>query len=164
MKMKVRLGFVTNSSSTNHIMMWSGDKYDLKKILIEKINIFPKTYSNYSVDKSEILDAILSMIQSSTDQEAMRKELQEQLEWAKNWYDEAKQDGRKWSMEFAADEMEFIKELIELSKNKDWMLKISFGDNEGNFSGGNLGYVMDYEGRKIDVEEKNFVYKTKQNR
>ena len=30
---KVKLGFVTNSSSTNHIIMWNGDKSDLRGIL-----------------------------------------------------------------------------------------------------------------------------------
>lgn len=31
--MRLRLGFVTNSSSTNHLVWWNGKKSDLKKLL-----------------------------------------------------------------------------------------------------------------------------------
>jgi len=166
--MKIRLGFITNSSSTNHIIMWKGDKYDLKRLLLEKISIFPTNFSgyaqNYHVDKSEILDAILSMIERSLDKSSIQKELAERLEYAERWYKESIQDKRPWGTSWAEEEVKFTKELISLSEDKDWMLEISFGDNEGCFAGGDLGYVMDYAGRNIDVEEDELAYKTEQNR
>jgi hypothetical protein len=163
--MKIRLGFITNSSSTNHIIMWKGDKYDLKKLLIERISIFPtnfSSYKNYQIEKVNVLDAILSMIEAATDKEAMIKELQERLDWAERWYKNAK--NYSYSKDYAKEALIFAKKLVELSKNKDWMLEVSFGDSEGNFKGGDLGYVMDYEGRYINVEEDDFAYKTEQNR
>ena len=41
---------------------------------------------------------------------------------------------------------------------------IGFGDNHGQISGVGLGTVMDYEGRYIDIDEKDFVVFTEQNR
>ena len=31
--MKIRLGFVTNSSSTNYVLIWNGEKEDIKDLL-----------------------------------------------------------------------------------------------------------------------------------
>jgi hypothetical protein len=39
--MKLRLGFVTNSSSTNHIIAWNGKKEDLRSILEAHKKQFP---------------------------------------------------------------------------------------------------------------------------
>jgi len=44
------------------------------------------------------------------------------------------------------------------------LLKVDFGDNNGDISGGNIGTAMDYEGRKIRINTSDFIVFTEQNR
>jgi hypothetical protein len=166
--MKVRLGFITNSSSTNHIMMWKGSQYDLKKFLMENLSVFPTESDGYNqkyvVEKGEILDAILSMINNAMNKEAIKEELQNRLERAERWYEEEKERKDSWSVDWEKEELEFAKKLLNSAEDKDWMLEVSFGDNEGDFAGGNIGNIMDYEGRLININEDGFSYTTEQNR
>jgi hypothetical protein len=167
-KMKLRLGFVTNSSSTNHIIMWRGSQNDLQKILMEKIEMFPDHYDSYNkthnIDKIEIVYAIISKADKAWNKQEMLTELNIRLKHAEQWYKETGKRDDTFSGKYALEHLKFIENLIEASKNKDWMLEVYFGDNEGDFEGGDLGCIMDYEGRYIHVDEEEFFYKTKQNR
>lgn len=49
-------------------------------------------------------------------------------------------------------------------KGLNSVLVIGFGDNHGQVCGGDVGMCMDYEGRRIDIDESDFKVITEQNR
>ena len=75
----------------------------------------------------------------------------------------------KWLANYSVTEKAQHQEEIEklqVSKKNGLtsVLVIGFGDNDGDISGPGLGSVMDYDGRSININEKDFVVWTEQNR
>jgi len=168
--LKLRLGFVTNSSSTNHTIMWKGDKQNLKEILIKHKNIFPTSldwgYAEYSITSEEIIDAIMSMLHTAQEKSDIIKELEERLISAHAWVQKEANRSHGIIYGYAAEEVAYVEKILDAAKNGDfdWKLDVSFGDNHGDFEGGALGNIMDYEGRYIRLDEKDVYYTTEQNR
>ncbi len=50
----IRLGYVTNSSSTQHIIAWQGKKKDIKKLLKKHAEIFPETTFFPDISRDDI--------------------------------------------------------------------------------------------------------------
>ena len=61
-QMKFRLGFVSNSSSTSHIIQWRGTKEDLRKMLLAHRDVFPTEWYEYETTAAQIIDAIMSQV------------------------------------------------------------------------------------------------------
>jgi len=161
--MKLRLGFVTNSSSTTHIMMWKGDKDRLKELLEAHQNRFHLRYVDWDdtmieVTPEKVSEAILSKMseaQKTSDYIQRQKQiiqlLQRVMEEHPDIYEAHVRD--------ATDK-------IRRAGEFDWILEVGFGDNHGDFAGGDLGVVMDYEGRRIYIvdADRGFYYTTEQSR
>jgi len=58
--MKLRLGFVTNSSSTNHVITWKGNAEDL-------FNIFKKYKEDYAKEFKATLEELKELANAITD-------------------------------------------------------------------------------------------------
>ena len=148
--MKIRAGFVSNSSSTSHIIQWRGD---LRAVLEAHRNIFPTEFDadywgsdrpGYVTTVDEIIDAIVSRVGLHTADE------HDQYCWG-------------GGVEGECDDSTLPS---QRGPNADgWnSLVVDFGDNDGDFSGSAIGMVMDYEGRMISVNDETLRYHTEQNR
>ncbi|MFA6234136.1 MAG: hypothetical protein WC824_08120 [Bacteroidota bacterium] len=60
--------------------------------------------------------------------------------------------------------LDHLRDMIRRAKGFDFVMKVDFGDNHGDYQGGNLGNCMDYEGRNIYLVDENLFYTTEQNR
>jgi len=178
--MHVRLGHVTNSSSTNHILMWKGAKDDLRRLLLAHAEEFPTSTGSAwlevgEVTVDEIVNAFCDLAERIEPAETFIAQLESQVEHYEEMIqrqaDEiAKkiQEGEKrWINNILEWEREYLEEAqrdLEESQGFDWRIEVGFGDNQGDYCGGALGNIMDYEGRHINISEPGFRYKTEQNR
>lgn len=180
MKLRVRLGHVTNSSSTNHILMWNGAKEDLRQLLLEHAHVFPLGSSWLddvgTITVDEIVNAFTNLAERIEPREKFLEQLHHGVEWrqkslARSLEEIAQKKGddreSKWLLEtlkWHQEDLEGAQAELEEAQIYDWRIIVGFGDNHGDYQGGDLGYIMDYEGRYINVEEVGFRYKTEQNR
>jgi len=169
----VRLGFVTNSSSTTHIMMWKGDKEALRELLEAHAKHFDLHYTGWgdedgqlSVTADEVTTAILSCLESKVQSASefaadCREQAERNREYVENENKERAGSG-KWMEPYVKKDEDMARRADEY----DHVLKVDFGDNHGDFQGGALGMTMDYEGRSIRIvdAERGFYYTTEQNR
>jgi hypothetical protein len=153
--MKMRLGFITNSSSTNFIIAWNGDKDDLANLLNKHRELFPelpldsefltkkqiKKYKNGKF-RQQIIDQILEIHPSRTQSsqvyiDSLQKDLEYKLESKERYLQYIKErDG-----DVIIDDllMDYDKEIIDFTevchilKNKQYAMNVMFGTNEGDF-------------------------------
>jgi len=170
-KIRIRLGYVTNSSSTNHIIMWKGAKEDLRNLLELHSNIFPLSYEYglETLEVEEIIEAICSLQDKIQPIENFIEICQDNLEY----YEALKRDQTEilseekyggWLENAIAryrEDIENYHKDIEKAQFQNWYIEVSFGDNHGDFCGGALGNIMDYGGQHIEVNEPIFKYSTK---
>lgn len=163
--MKLRLGFVTNSSSTTHIMMWKGDKGRLKELLDAHQRHFDLRYvdwedQSHSVTPDEVAGAILSMMEKAQKASAYVRAKRQKSRMFRKMME--KSGGNK----FLDEDIRKTDDKARRAKEFDWVLEVGFGDNHGDFSGKDLGVVMDYEGRRIHIvdADRGFYYTTEQDR
>ncbi len=135
----IRLGHVTNSSSSNHIIAWNGKLNDLIDILQEHETVFPTSYyshgtsHNYVTNTDEIINHIIQHIHGS----------------------HYKED--KDRMEKVNDEINSFRDIsnkLDIIKDKDWILIVPFSDEDYD----DMGKVMRWGGQHIYVEKDNFIY------
>ena len=175
--MRIRLGHVTNSSSTNHIIMWRGAKDDLRRLLEAHAHVFPTGcdwidhVGGVSVD--EIINAICSMSDRIHSSDQSVKNYQRNIEYQLHSIEETRKEilesekdlsWKKEYLNYSEAELEELRGRSEMAQIMDWELVVSFGDNHGDFQGGDLGYIMDYEGRSINIKEDTLFYTTEQDR
>ena len=180
--MKIKHDFVTNSSSTGFVFIFKGNKRtDLFRQMVKYEDKF-KLYNEYGsgADYIEVWDIIREMdpILSSNKEDPWYlpgplklSDLLERLEGElkeneKTLEEELKREAKEpinWkSSEYT---VEYIKEnkekLIRVKKaihNKlDHYIEVSFGDNDGMICGGRIGTTMDYSGRSINLNQKDFI-------
>lgn len=171
--MKIRAGFVTNSSSTNFIFMFKGKTREELIELIRKnsksfdINYYDDYVGRYKCNAEDVINSISDCLNMIDDYNQVRiydkKELISRVNkdvsywkesYGKNFYKEAPEDLLK---------IKYILNNVNLNKI-DSVLEIQFGDNHGNIRGTDIGYAMDYKGREIHIVEDNFIVLTEQTR
>ncbi|MEI6297772.1 MAG: hypothetical protein WCO84_09140 [bacterium] len=169
--MLLRLGFVTNSSSTTHIMMWKGDKGKLRELLEAHASHFNLTYEGYGQDEpyratsDEVASAILSCLDKTTDAKEYAAGQRADAERNQKYVEEEnarRPHGGDWFQGYVRAAEDRARRADEF----DHVLQVGFGDNHGDFEGGDLGMTMDYEGRFIRIVDADggFYYTTEQNR
>lgn len=166
--MRIRNGFVTNSSSTNFIFMFKGNKkeelFDLIKKDSKKFKLY---YDKWKCDHEDVIKSIDECLQEITDYDQVKiynkdeliTKVNDRIAYWKESY------GKRFFKEAPKDllKIKYVLDNTDLS-NIDSVLEIQFGDNHGNIEGNDIGYAMDYEGREIHIVKDNFIVLTEQNR
>ena len=180
--MKIKQDFVTNSSSTGFIFLFKGDKRtDLFEKMVKYGDKF-KLFNEYGEgeDYINVWDLIkeLDPILSSTREdpwylpgplkikdllERHESELKQNKETLKEELDrESKEVGGWKSSGYTIQYIEEVKTKLDKIKEAikyglDHYVEVSFGDNDGMISGGRIGCTMDYSGRSINLNQKDFI-------
>ncbi len=178
-------GFVTNSSSTNFIIMFDGEtKEDLYKILEKYPRFFDLEYDPFDggtlfkVDVNQVIEAIESVVDKNISYpgpvivqniDQIIKDREGRIEHQKEYYEESVAKDPKKSITFMLDWMTANEELLDMIKSAKRrgmksVLEIQFGDNDGHISGGVIGTTMDYQGRYINLSSLDITILTEQNR
>ncbi len=144
----IRCGFISNSSSTCHIISWAGKKEDLKEILERHTSIFPYYTSYYTeIDRNQIIEfAGKKYVENKLahiSPYAIIDSIVAMIEKAREWCPPG------------------TLSYVPLDTEYDWTLHVSFGDHEGDYCGGILGRIMD---TNIIVEDEELGYYTVSNR
>ena len=185
--MKIRNGFISNSSSTSFTMCFKGDEsnlYDkLSKYGVYFDLIYPYNdleYSsghslNWEVNVEDVIDSIKSVLEKGEvnyqddalcherviilDIEDIIKKQKEDIQEIEKGLDEV------YEMSFLIQEQDILDKL-ETAKKRGLTsgIIIDFGDNHGVICGGRIGNTMDYAGRYTHIDKKDFLVFTRQNR
>ena len=187
--MKTRTGFVSNSSSTSFTFIFKGN--DVKALcdtiwkyrdhfklscdfgwsnladsvyhcnaqsVVEAIEGAFEQYKNDKYDKLEVvsidkhIENLVGTIRNNDETIAEDKKKNEKLYSCVDIYE-------RYNERVSED----IKQLRAAKKKGcTSVLVIGFGDGDGEVSGGDVGYCMDYKGREIHLYEKDFVVLTEQ--
>jgi len=174
--MKIKHDFVTNSSSTGFIFIFKGDqRANLFKQLVKYEKHFELS-NDYGPGKPitdvwdliTCLDPIISSHRSEpyylpgpTKIQSLLEQYKTELLNLEKTYNEEKKEKSMWT-KYSLDSITQIKQKIEkiekaIENGLDHCIEISFGDNDGIISGGMMGMTMDYSGRSIKLNEKDFV-------
>jgi hypothetical protein len=150
-------------------MMWRGAKEDLIALLEVHRERFRLSVDwggdseGYQVTPDEVLGAIQSAMTWEKKIQTKRQfvshlkaQIKEQEEWGASHPD--------YMDSFMRTYLDHLRDMIRRAKGFDFVMKVDFGDNHGDYQGGNLGNCMDYEGRNIYLVDENLFYTTEQNR
>ena len=183
--MKIREGFVSNSSSTSFTFCFKGGTLDRLFELMRKykshFNLSYHCYGNdegYNIHVEDVISSIeqlgvtngiwgfriITMV-DLLDQQT--RHLADCIRY--NQEDKDRNKDISWRDHYYEEEITKVKINIQetkklIKKSFDTAIIIGFGDNSGDVSGGAVGYTMDYEGRMIRINEPDFVVTTEQNR
>ena len=186
--MKLRNGFVSNSSSTSFTFCFKGNKIEtLYNMILKYRRYFDLSFSGwdeyaYTCNASDIVKSIEGLMKNNEKAEWDKieimtindlievnkkdiKEMDREIAESKKEKKICGYDSTKWKMEIKQHYADKIETLNRIKKQgPDHAVIIGFGDNDGNISGGDVGNAMDYEGRNIHISEKDFAVFTEQNR
>lgn len=161
--MKIRSGFISNSSSTSFMFIFKGQtKEDLYDAIWKNRKDFHLvTDDNRSCCAEWLVDEIESLpdniIREGSDPiNLLIKTRKCILNDNKKYLADSKDKyfSESWRT-IVEDEEQLIKRLQNLKdKGFTWSMIISFGDNHGDISGGNVGTAMDYESYHFKDYEK----------
>ncbi len=187
--MKFKRKAVTNSSSTSFMFAFKGNTINELFDLMRKNEVFFELSSNIwnekepkSCDVDDIIEAMTSLFDSGLDyynikidpieniikdrcisEENSKAYMIEDIKRKRDAGEELN-DNHYW-MEHIIEEGETTKKLV-MAKDRglNSVIVIGFGDNDGHISGGNVGNLMDYVGRLIDLSTPEIMVVTEQDR
>jgi len=180
--MKIKGDFVTNSSSTGFILMFKGNnKIRFYQNLVEHADKFKLTYDRSWSNNSELIHCDVWDIIEAIDPLIRKDEGPDRDIWIMKGIEPIEIIQKRYN-----DELSYIKE--ELKKDDTWYTEeelqesinnvdkveraISKGfthyydidaGNDGNISG-NLGDILDYAGRYLDIDDDTLILITEQRR
>jgi len=184
--MKIRNGFVSNSSSTSFTFCFKGATIDA---LYDAIHKYSKHFqlsfdagwgyeeSIHSCNAQDVIDAIRGACARHSEYEWENitvVPIEDQIEELRASISEIRKELKKEDEKPVMRDI-YFRHLSDLeshlnklkSANKKGLTDVAvigFGDNHGHISGGDVGYAMDYEGRNISIEKDDFMVFTEQNR
>lgn len=173
--MKIRQGFVSNSSSTSFYFITKNNKKESVIQAIKKYGeyfrlIYDGYSGPYSCTENDVIKAIEDLVPDKYDDsgkmfpltklvEDIQKDIDLEEQWSKEHPNKIHSD-EYWMS--CLDKKQNVEDLIKAGFTH--YMCVGFGDNHGDVSGGQLGYTMDYEGRYIHIKKEDFVVFTEQNR
>jgi len=172
--MKVRCGFVSNSSSTSHIIMWKGKKEDLRGLLEKHARKFALKCRSCAAlgftcnsTPEETIDLICSCLDGTYLDSplciptAERIEMFEaELKWLRKDMESADDIVMRSLREYEAK----VLHCVSVAGRMDWSIIVAFGDNHGYLHGRGLPCLLDYAGRNIRISSPELEYMTDQDR
>lgn len=166
--MKIKNGFVTNSSSTSFMFFVPGN-FTFNKIekAIKKYsgNLKTEAYED-SATQEEIVETLLDVIRTK-ETIKIDEQLRELKEVDLPYWEEVveMEKAQDYVFEIIKETKERIKILEELKgRNFKRFVKVNCGDSEGDIRGRPIGNIMDYENRDWNTNQDDFVVMTEQNR
>ena len=138
--MKLRLGFITNSSSTNFIIAWNGNKNDIVCLLNKHIELFPKFPPPF-IDKKKdyqenefgqkIVDQILSIVNLRiTRTNKYIRKIKIAIRDMQDCLSELKDPD---ILEKYNETIDIFNEACEALSNKKYAINIRFGNDNADF-------------------------------
>jgi hypothetical protein len=175
--MKIRTGFISNSSSTSFTFCIKGNTIkDLFTLFRKYHKKFDLQYDDYKINAETIIGSIKALEPTTNTRRRwggyrlvpMAEVLDDSIKRMESIMGYI-QDEKIGMMDYYKEELEDSKEKISyvkklINKGFNTAIMIGFGDNDGEISGGAVGITMDYEGRGIKMNEPDFVIMTEQNR
>ena len=171
--MKIRNGFITNSSSTNFIFIFEGSKkenlFNLIRKHNKKFNINWNEYKDgsYKCNAEDIINCIGECLDTKAEYDQVKiydiKEFIKEINDRVNYW---REEYRDMYRENAPEDLLKIKKVTDskILDKMDSVLEIQFGDNHGNISGNRIAIAMDYEGREIHLIDSDLIVLTEQRR
>lgn len=161
--MKTRQGFVANSSSTSFYFATNTDYKGLMDLILKYRKHFYFAEEGRHVNAANVVVAIEDL-----DKEAVTTadEAQELRTTAINlsMHHPGRHNDGFWDS-YAQSVLAVVDKLQAAhDKGLTKVYRIDFGDNDGDVSGNDVGCIMDYQGRDIDINEDDLVIVTEQNR
>lgn len=175
--MKIREGFVSNSSSTSFWFVYKGNKGDVTNlcdlIVTKYREFFNLTFNPYEdtapqhCNYADVAEAIRDVAKDPSVAHTVDEAIlvfEDNIKQTENYMVQSKHDDGY-----------YMQELMQLHDQLDILMKakkngltvavnIGFGDNHGDVSGPGLGATMDYEGRGIRINREDLVVFTEQDR
>lgn len=180
--MKIRHGFISNSSSTSFtfcikdksfntlysLIKKYKDKFDLDvdygddckyscnaDMVIKEIKKVVRRKGKYSKVEIITIDDEIKRIDDniSTIKRCIKKDKEKNYDYS-YW--------KKYIKRYDAIKKCRLNKAKELGLN--YAIRLGFGDNHGDIRDGNVGYTMDYAGRNIKLVKDDFIIYTEQNR
>ena len=184
--MKVRTGFVSNSSSTAFMFVYKNESIEELCQLIEKYDQYFNLYSeleeneSYKCTARQVASAIEEELSDNNEDifcktkkmslDKYIKDIQDMLDKNVEQIKEYQKEGKQykdynWLTDYIYQNSQDLYKLQNLKKQGFTQIVIAnFGDNDGPWRGTDLGRIMDYEGRYIYINKPDFVVWTEQNR
>ena len=186
--MKIRNGFVSNSSSTSFTFIFKGSTVDdLCDVLLKYSTHFDLVFENYDdvehvCNVNDVITALKSVVKNASEKteddydhafimslDEKNDELEKELNsWRERLEESIKEDDNydtSWIHNYMMEIYEKQRSIKQaIKRNLNCVIEVGFGDNHGQIEGTGLGTVMDYEGRYIRINQKNLIVYTDQNR
>ncbi len=157
--MKIKGDFVTNSSSTAFFFIFKGkDIHDLVSILRKYPEYFKSKTNDFrgktlTINVEDVINDILSLeknedfsYQHMSCPVKLRKQMKLQI--SEYGYDSS-------YSEFIEQHIKSLEEAFKLGMRR--CIEITWGDNEGDITGGPTGYCMDYVLGRLKVAKKDLI-------
>lgn len=169
--MKIRNGFVSNSSSTSFTFCFKGKNIkDLTDLILTKYrDSFKRSYDEYHCNALDVVKAIEECIKECVSIDKVILDTMAILEGTLEYTERHKDKKDRYFIEMELRLKQELENKIEKlkgirEKGLNSVVIIGFGDNHGDVSGGNIGYAMDYGGRDIDINNDDLVVFAKMDR
>jgi hypothetical protein len=183
--MKIKFDFITNSSSSNFLFCFDGqtlqDLFNCMRNHKEKFTTHTKQW-DFNIKKyiHHIINVedIITSIRDATLKENLFIDVNEEIDTIKHFLKQSetelkkekkkKQKPERYSLvafyeEYVNEHKNKIKFLEEIKEKGFKILQIEFGDNHGHVCGGTVGCGMDYERKKVEMNENDLIVFTECN-
>lgn len=158
--MKIKHDFVTNSSSTSFIFTFKDNVKEVYDNIKKHSKEFELTYNGFNSTANDVV-AAMKMFEKTKHVRDIDGDIEMLNDELVGYKDDGFVDW-SWRIDDIKRELAAL-ELAKINGAKN-PFAIEFGDNHGDIRGMGLGETMDYEGRFIRINDKDFQVFTEQNR